>query len=94
MRVRSSYKIFAFPLTYLSRPFRVPGSYMTPAEGFVLVYSITDRGSFEEISLFYERILREKQKEPGSVPVVIVGNKCDLESERQVATSGRFLFPN
>ncbi|EJU04578.1 ras-like protein [Dacryopinax primogenitus] len=65
-------------------------TYMLPAEGFLLVYSINSRSSFEEITEFMEQILRVKDAE--SFPVVIVANKCDLEYERQVgAHEGRQL---
>jgi len=58
--------------------------YMRTGQGFILVYSITSRSSFDEISSFREQILRVKDKD--KVPMVLVGNKCDLESERQVTT--------
>lgn len=68
-------------------------TYMLPAEGFLLVYSINSRSSFEEITEFMEQILRVKDAE--SFPVVIVANKCDLEYERQVGAHGACSrFPN
>ncbi|KAI9496913.1 ras-like protein 3, partial [Zychaea mexicana] len=64
--------------------------YMRNGEGFILVYSITSRLSFEEISTFYEQVRRVKDHD--LFPVVLVGNKCDLESERQVSSQeGRDL---
>ncbi|OBZ72409.1 Ras-like protein [Grifola frondosa] len=56
--------------------------YMRTGEGFLLVYSITSRNSFEEISTFYQQILRVKDQD--SFPVIVVANKSDLEYERQV----------
>lgn len=62
--------------------------YMRSGEGFLLVYSITSRNSFEEIATFYQQILRVKDKD--YFPVVIVANKSDLYAERQVsAMEGR-----
>ncbi|KAL9096953.1 MAG: hypothetical protein Q9165_000917 [Trypethelium subeluteriae] len=58
--------------------------YMRTGEGFLLVYSITSRQSFEEIQTFQQQILRVKDKD--YFPIIVVGNKCDLESERQVST--------
>lgn len=58
-------------------------SYMRSGQGFLCVYSITNRGSFEEISSFREQILRVKDAD--KVPMVLVGNKSDLDSERQVS---------
>jgi GTPase KRas protein len=65
-------------------------TYMRTGEGFLCVYSITSRSSFDEITSFREQILRVKDRD--SVPMIIVGNKCDLENERQVTPSeGRDL---
>jgi len=47
------------------------------------VYSITSKGSFEEIASFREQILRVKDAD--KVPMVIVGNKLDLDAERVVS---------
>ena len=60
--------------------------YMRTGEGFLLVYSITSRNSFEEISTFHQQILRVKDKD--SFPVILIANKCDLEYERQVGMNG------
>jgi len=56
--------------------------YMRGGEGFVVVYSITDRKSFQEVSEFRDRTLRVKDK--SAVPMILVGNKCDLEVYRSV----------
>ena len=65
--------------------------YMRTGEGFLLVYSITSRQSFEEIMTFQQQILRVKDKD--YFPIIVVGNKCDLQHERQVSTQGiLFLF--
>ena len=60
--------------------------YMRTGEGFLLVYSITSRQSFDEITTFQQQILRVKDKD--YFPMVVVGNKCDLESEREVTRQG------
>lgn len=57
--------------------------YMRTGEGFLLVYSITSRQSFDEILVFQQQILRVKDKD--YFPIIVVGNKCDLESDRQVS---------
>lgn len=59
--------------------------YMRTGQGFVMVYSITSRSSFDEINAFREQILRVKDKD--TVPMVLAGNKCDLATERQVTTN-------
>jgi len=57
--------------------------YMRSGQGFLCVYSITNRSSFEEIDTFREQIQRVKDAE--RVPMILVGNKCDLEADRQVS---------
>ena len=71
-------------LTYVPRAMRE--QYMRTGEGFLLVYSITSRISFEEISTFHQQILRVKDQD--SFPVIVVANKSDLEYERQVGMNG------
>ncbi|MCJ1283354.1 Ras GTPase [Xylographa opegraphella] len=58
--------------------------YMRTGEGFLLVYSITSRQSFEEIQVFQQQILRVKDRD--YFPIIIVGNKCDLDGDREVST--------
>lgn len=60
--------------------------YMRNGEGFLLVYSIASRESFKEIHYFHQQILRVK--DVAAFPVIIVGNKCDLEFQRQVGREG------
>ena len=60
--------------------------YMRTGEGFLLVYSITSRQSFDEIQVFQQQILRVKDKD--YFPIIIVGNKCDLDAEREVSRQG------
>jgi GTPase KRas protein len=56
--------------------------FMRTGQGFVLVYSITDRKSLDELDEFKDQIMRVKDAE--YVPMVYVGNKCDMEDQRVV----------
>jgi Ras-related protein R-Ras2 len=56
--------------------------YMRSGEGFLLVFSITDRSSFDEINKFHRQILRVKDRD--EFPMLIVANKADLEHQRVV----------
>ena len=56
--------------------------YMKNGQGFVLVYSITAQSTFNDLQDLREQILRVKDTD--DVPMVLVGNKCDLEDERVV----------
>ena len=60
----------------------VRDQYMRTGDGFLCVYSITYAVSFNEVRSLHDHILRVKDAE--KVPFVLVGNKCDLESEREV----------
>lgn len=66
---------------------------MRNGEGFLLVYSITSRQSFEEINTFYQQICRVKDRDV--FPMVLIANKSDLEKDRQVSShEGRDLARN
>jgi len=56
--------------------------YMKNGQGFVLVYSITAQSTFNDLMDLRDQILRVKDSD--DVPMILVGNKCDLESERVV----------
>jgi small GTP-binding protein len=56
--------------------------YMKSGQGFLLVFSITSKSSLQELTTLREEIIRIKDDE--NIPIVIVGNKSDLEEHRQV----------
>jgi len=56
--------------------------WMRDGKGFLLVYNITSRPTFDEVGILYDKILRTKDTD--KVPIVLAGNKCDLKDERQV----------
>jgi len=58
--------------------------YMKTGHGFLCVYSITSKFSFSQVAQFHEDILQIKDS--SVAPIVIVGNKCDMESQREVPT--------
>jgi small GTP-binding protein len=62
--------------------------YMKTGQGFLLVFSITSQASLDEIASLREEIIRIKDDE--NVPIVIVGNKADLEENRQVPRARGF----
>jgi hypothetical protein len=72
----------------LPHPSAMREQYMRTGEGFLLVYSITSRNSFEEITTFHQQILRVKDVD--NFPMIVVANKCDLEYERQVGMNGAY----
>jgi len=59
--------------------------YMKTGHGFLIVYSITTQTSFEAVTKFRNSILRV-QEDKADIPIVLVGNKKDLEEDREVST--------
>lgn len=57
--------------------------YMKNGQGFVLVYSITAQATFNDLMELHDQIIRVK--DTPDVPMILVGNKCDLEDERVVS---------
>eukprot|EP01117_Protostelium_nocturnum_P012813 TRINITY_DN4749_c0_g1_i1.p1 TRINITY_DN4749_c0_g1~~TRINITY_DN4749_c0_g1_i1.p1 ORF type:complete len:187 (-),score=60.56 TRINITY_DN4749_c0_g1_i1:121-681(-) len=58
--------------------------YMKNGQGFVLVYSIIAQSTFNDLGDLREQILRVKDKDV--VPMVLVGNKCDLQDQRVITS--------
>ena len=56
-------------------------SWIIFGEGFLLVFAINARESFNELKRQKAKISQIK----GSVPIVLVGNKSDLEEERVIS---------
>lgn len=64
--------------------------YMRKGDGFMLVYSVTDPASFENMRSFHTQILRVKDKD--AYPMLLVANKIDLVQQRRVTEEqGRAL---
>ena len=57
-------------------------TWINSSDGFLLVYSIDNKESFDSTKVRYERILKLKGDQ--KVSITIVGNKCDLEENRKV----------
>ncbi|KAG0372522.1 Ras- protein Rap-1b [Mortierella sp. AD032] len=57
--------------------------YMKNGQGFILVFSIIAEATFQELQGLRTQIM--EVKESRAVPVVLVGNKCDLDEDRRVS---------
>lgn len=63
---------------------------MRDAQGFLLVFSITSLSSLQELAELRSQIINVKN-DP-YVPIVLVGNKSDLEEDRMVSRSRAFAL--
>ncbi|KAL7718048.1 small monomeric GTPase [Entamoeba marina] len=68
----------------------VKQQYMTIGNGFLIVYSIISKSSFEECKEIVEMLLRIREKQ--EVQWLLVGNKVDLEELREVTTEEANIF--
>lgn len=55
--------------------------WISQASGFLLIFAINDMETFDSIDVKVKRI---KQNNAEKLPIVLVGNKCDLKTERKV----------
>ncbi|KAA1468563.1 ras protein [Dentipellis sp. KUC8613] len=51
-------------------------------QGFILVYSIASRATFDRLEVFRQSMMRVKRQKP---IFMLVGNKCDKQYEREVS---------
>lgn len=61
---------------------------MKQGQGFLLVFSITNMNSFYELDELREQIIRIKEDD--DIPLVVVGNKSDMEEDRAVPRAKAF----
>ncbi|XP_057292878.1 GTP-binding protein Rheb-like [Hydractinia symbiolongicarpus] len=62
----------------------IPQSYVVDNHGYVLVYSVTSRKSFEVVKDIRDRLL--DLTGTTSLPILLVGNKTDLHMERVISS--------
>ncbi|ELP83651.1 hypothetical protein EIN_008870 [Entamoeba invadens IP1] len=61
--------------------------YIKSSDGFVIVYSITSYSSFVDADFYRKEVYNAFDGNFSKhIPIVLCGNKCDLEFERQVCT--------
>ncbi len=67
--------------------------YVSEGDGFIFVFALNSRDSFEALTDFFELVERVRDMPVREVPIVLVGNKADIdESEWEVSRSEAELF--
>ncbi len=64
---------------------------MRMGDAYIIVYSVTDKSSFEKASELRIQLRRARQSE--NIPIILVGNKSDLVRSREVSIDGK-ISPN
>jgi len=64
-------------------------TWMRQRDGFVLVYSVTDRSTFESLESFYEQLT--VMHEDGIPPIILAANKCDMPTRTVSTEEGKKL---
>ena len=64
--------------------------YLSAGDAYLLVYSVTDRRSFKKANELRFKLQRSKETE--TVPIILVGNKTDLERSREVSFAGKGCY--
>ena len=68
--------------------------YYRKADSCLLVYDISNKISFQSIKNYYKREIKEKCKD--DIKIILLGNKTDLEDQREVSSieGADFAFEN
>ena len=64
--------------------------YCRNGDACILVYDISRKDSFDEIKNYFKREIEEKCKK--TMKIILLGNKSDLENEREVTSEEGALF--
>mmetsp|Transcript_32901 Transcript_32901/g.51433 ORF Transcript_32901/g.51433 Transcript_32901/m.51433 type:complete len:187 (-) Transcript_32901:124-684(-) len=66
------------------------GQYIKGGDGFLLIYSVEERASFDALHKIRTQILRIKESAQ-DIPMLLLGNKCDLPSRDVTEEDGNEL---
>ena len=56
--------------------------WISTADGFILVFAINDKETFDALK---NKVRRIEKSNSGDLPIVLVGNKCDLKEQRAIS---------
>ena len=78
---KKSYKIYFYDTAGQEKFRTISFNMVKYSDGIVLMYDITNKKSFDSISQWIDSIKEIKEE---NFPLVLIGNKCDLEEKREV----------
>ena len=78
-----TYTIFLYDTSGQERYKSLSLNMLKNAEGFIMMYDITYKDSFDSINYWIESVKEAKGKD---CPMILLGNKIDMEHERKVTT--------
>lgn len=79
---KKSYKVNIYDTAGQERYQSISLNTIKNADGIILMYDITNKSSFDSISNWMKGI---KEIKGDNFPIVLIGNKCDLESTRVIS---------
>lgn len=68
-------------------PNKKPERYLKWADGYIVVYSIVCRASFDQAAIYLDTVSKYQRIRASDGPLALVGNKADLERYRTVGRS-------
>lgn len=66
--------------------------YIKDGNGFILVYSVISKNTLDELYNIHDQIIRVK--DIIDIPIIVCGNKCDLEKDRIISLEDGVKFAN
>ena len=85
------YKLYFYDTTGQEKYRSIAVNLIKNAEGVLLMYDVTKRASFQSISEWMESIYNSK---PKNFPIILTGNKIDLEKREVTTEEGEKLAKN
>ena len=74
-------KVVVYDTAGQERYHSIAGNYSKKADGILLVYNITSEKSFESVKIWAKQMIDDYKD---SKPMILIGNKSDLEDERVI----------
>ena len=84
-------KVMIFDTAGQERFRSLASNYIKKASGILLVYDISDKNTFLNIENWMTSI---KEESSDTIPIILIGNKCDLDEQRKIQKEEGEQFAN